>query len=86
METPTTGTLYTFAFWKDAAERAVKTAAQAAALVLGGGAINVLELDWLTLGGAAGGGALLSILTSIATGSVRDTASLTRAVAPVNHQ
>lgn len=80
----TTTTLFSITFWRDAAERAGKTAAQSAILALGGGAANVLTLDWLTLGGAAAGGALLSLLTSIASVGIRDTgtASLTRAVEP----
>ena len=70
--------LWSAAFWRDAAERASKTAAQSAILALGGGAANVLTLDWLTLGGAAGGGALLSLLTSVASLKVTGTASLAR--------
>lgn len=78
----TTTTLFSITFWRDAAERAGKTAAQSAILALGGGAANVLTLDWLTLGGAAAGGALLSLLTSVASLKVTGTASLTRAVEP----
>ncbi|MFV8169807.1 holin [Mycolicibacterium peregrinum] len=77
-------TIYTIQFWKDAGERALKSAAQGAILALGGGATNVLALDWLTLAGAAGGGALLSLLTSIASAGVanKGTASLSSAVEP----
>lgn len=77
-------TLWSSAFWKDAAERAAKTAAQSVILALDGGATNVLTLDWATLAGAAGGGALLSLLTSIGSAGIRDTgtASLTTAVGP----
>lgn len=74
----TTTTLFSITFWRDAAERAGKTAAQSAILALGGGAANVLTLDWLTLAGAAGGGALLSLLTSVASLKVTGTASLAR--------
>lgn len=76
--------IYSPVFWKDATERAVKSAAQAAILAIGGGAVDVLTLDWLTVGGAAGGGLLLSLLTSIASAGVtrRDTASLSKAVGP----
>ncbi|MGE2733867.1 holin [Mycolicibacterium vaccae] len=77
-------TIYSAAFWKDAGERAAKSAAQAGILALGGGAVNVLTLDLATFGGAAGGGALLSVLTSIASAGIanRGTASLTKAVEP----
>lgn len=72
-------------FWRDTVERALKTAAQAVILALGGGAVNVLTLDWVTLAGAAGGGALLSVLTSLASGAITDggTASLSKTVGPV---
>lgn len=77
-------TIFTKTFVVDALERAAKTAAQSVILALGGGATNVLTLDWATLAGAAGGGALLSLLTSIGSAGIRDTgtASLTTAVGP----
>lgn len=64
--------IWTIRFWKDAAERAVKTAAQAVLLAIGGGAVNALTLDWATLGGSFLGGALLSLLTSIASNALGD--------------
>jgi hypothetical protein len=77
-------TIFAVSFWKDAGERAAKSAAQAGLLALGGGAVDVLTLDWGTLGGAVGGGVLLSLLTSIASAGFanRGTASLTKAVEP----
>lgn len=74
--------IYSGAFWRDATERAAKSAAQAGILALGGGAVDVLTLDWMTLAGATGGGALLSLLTSIASAGIGNegTASLSRAV------
>jgi len=76
--------IYTASFWRDAIERAIKTAAQSALLAIGGGAVNVVALDWITIGGAAGGGFVLSMLTSIASVTVtqRGTASLSRSVEP----
>ena len=59
-------TLFTRTFWLDALERAVKTAAQSAVLVVGAGQVDALSADWLTVGGFALGGALLSVLTSMA--------------------
>lgn len=60
--------LFTRAFWFDAGERAIKTAAQAALLVLGQDMLgfDVFLADWLNLAGFAAGGAVLSILTSVA--------------------
>lgn len=48
-------------------ERASKSAAQAALLVLGADQINALSADWELVGGFALGGFVLSVLTSVAT-------------------
>ena len=53
-------------FWFDAAERAIKTAAQSALLILGAEQLNALTVDWVGLLGYALGGALLSLLSSLA--------------------
>ena len=59
--------MFTLAFWKAAAERAAKTAAQAAIvqLVVGDG-FNAFDADWGTAGGFAAGGAVMSLLFSLA--------------------
>jgi hypothetical protein len=67
--------IWTAEFWKATAERALRTAAQAAILVLVGEAyesaqVNALDLDWLRVLGFALGGALLSALTSLAGNAV----------------
>lgn len=51
---------------KAAAVRAVKTAAQTAVSILGAGALDVLEVDWATVGSVSLGAAILSVLTSLA--------------------
>ena len=51
-------------------ERAVKTAAQAALLVIGADQLNALAANWLDVLGFAAGGFVLSILTSLATSGV----------------
>ena len=61
--------MMTTAFWKAAAERAVKTAAQSALLVLGADQVNAIAVDWPEVGGFALGGAVLSMLTSLASGA-----------------
>ncbi len=48
-------------------ERATKSAAQAALLVLGADQINALAVGWADVGGFAAGGFVLSVLTSLAT-------------------
>ena len=58
--------IFTKAFWRAAAERAIKSAAQG--LILAGVGVanfDALHADWATLGGAALGAAVLSILTSV---------------------
>ena len=48
--------------------RAARTAAQAALGVLGSGAISIIDVDWQTVTSISGGAALVSLLTSVATG------------------
>lgn len=48
-------------------ERASKTAAQSALLVLGADQVNVISVNWVDVAGFAAGGFVLSILTSVAT-------------------
>lgn len=57
--------MFTRAFWRAAGERAVKTAAQSAILVLGADQFNALQVSWAEVGGFALGGLVLSLLTSI---------------------
>ena len=53
-------------FWKETAERAIKSAAQAGILVIGiAEGFNLFELDVYNFTGAIAGGAVLSLLTSI---------------------
>lgn len=64
-------------FWVETAERAVKSAAQGAILAVGADQLDVLALDWRVFAGSAAGGALLSVLTSLVSGTTGgDTPSL----------
>ncbi|QDF19765.1 hypothetical protein QEH38_gp33 [Mycobacterium phage LilSpotty] len=78
--------MWTLTFWKDAVERALKSAAQAVILALGGDLADFWSLDWKNVAGVALGGAGLSLLTSIGSDVLpvgnKGTASLTRAVEP----
>jgi len=58
--------MWTVGFWKQAAERAVKTAAQAGAAFFVVGSTGVADVDWATVGGVAGAAAVASVLTSLA--------------------
>ena len=53
-------------FLLEATERAVKTAAQSALLLLGADQLNALSVDWGNVAGFALGGFVLSLLTSLA--------------------
>jgi len=50
---------------RETIERAVKTACQTAAALIGTQAVGVLELDWQQIGGVSATAAILSVLTSI---------------------
>lgn len=57
--------MYTAKFWKDAFERAAKTAAQAVLLFLGADQLlDAVSADWGSAASFAVGGAVLSLLTS----------------------
>ena len=65
-------TLFTRAFWADAGERALKSAAQAVlgVALVGDRVFDVLDADPTVLFGAGATGAVLSLLTSIASAPV----------------
>ena len=60
----------TYSWLSDASERALSTFAQAFISVVGGDLVNVWSLDWKTAVGVGIGGALLSLLKSVAARSV----------------
>lgn len=75
--------IYNKAFWKDAGERALTTAAQAfIAVWFAGGVLNVASLDFGEIGLAALSAAVLSLAKSLGAAQigVKGTASLTTAV------
>jgi hypothetical protein len=57
--------MWTTAFWKASAERAIKTFAQAFAAFLVANATGILDIDWVNAASVAGLATLLSVLTSI---------------------
>lgn len=69
--------IFTGAFWLETLERALKTAAQfvIGAWGIGDGIYNLFVMDFALAAGAAAGGFVLSVLTSIASSPVGRTAS-----------
>jgi hypothetical protein len=73
--------MFTVTFWKQAAERAIKSAAQALlGLWIGAEAFNAWDIDWKRAGGVALGAIILSVLTSLASAGVsqKNTPSLVK--------
>ncbi|WP_237551971.1 holin [Streptomyces sp. cg28] len=62
--------MWTAAFWKATAERAVRTFAQSLAAVLVAGATNLLNVDWVAALGTAGLATLLAVLTALGAAGV----------------
>ncbi len=70
--------MWTLSFWKETADRAIKTAAQAVLLGLGlGEGLNAFDVDFQLALGFALGGLALSVLTSVVSSpfGVKGTAS-----------
>lgn len=57
--------MFTKAFWKDASERAVKTAAQFALVALGVDGAGLASLNWTVTGISIAGAVLASFVTSV---------------------
>lgn len=64
--------MWTASFWKAAAERALKTTAQAAVAFLAVGVTGILEVDWVQLGSVAVLAGVISVLTSVGSGAITD--------------
>ncbi|MEI5102426.1 holin [Streptomyces sp. PmtG] len=62
--------MWSAAFWKATAERAIRTFAQALAAVLVAGAANLLDVAWAAAFGTAGMAALLAVLTALGSAKV----------------
>ena len=67
--------MFSLNFWRQAVERAVKTAAQTLAVVFTADQISLVTADWKAIGAMVGTAALLSILTSIATSGLGESDS-----------
>jgi len=67
--------MYTKLFWKDAAERALKTFAQSAVALLTAGSFNIMTVDYKSVLSVAAFAALTSVLTSLASAGTGSTSS-----------
>lgn len=77
--------MFTVIFWRDALERAIKTAAQSLVVLFtaveGFDALAIDTATWKAYSGVALGSAAVSVLTSIASASRTGTASADKTVA-----
>lgn len=64
--------MFTRKFMSQAIERSVRAGAASLLSVLGAGQVNLLSVPWEAALGVAGGGALVSLLVSVAAGHVGD--------------
>ncbi|MFD4630982.1 holin [Streptomyces sp. NPDC058284] len=62
--------MWTAAFWKATAERAIRTFAQALAAVLVAGATSLLDVEWGAALATAGMAAALAVLTAVGASEV----------------
>jgi hypothetical protein len=62
--------MFTKAFWKDAAERAVKTAGQTFLALVGAGTVGLFHLPWANIGEGVAGAVVLSVVTSLISSGV----------------
>jgi len=58
--------MFTITFWKDAGERALRTAAQALIALWATGVTGILDVDWAQAGSVAVFASVMSVLMSVA--------------------
>lgn len=64
--------MWSLGFWKQTAERALRTAAQVALSFWVVGETGVLDVDWVQLGSVTGLAALASVLMSVVGSGLND--------------
>jgi hypothetical protein len=77
-------TMFTATFWKSAAERAIKTVAQALIAVLAATTFDWFTADWQAIAGTAATAGVLSLLSSIASAGMGDKGTPSIVAAPSN--
>jgi hypothetical protein len=76
-------TMFTATFWKSAAERAIKTVAQALIAVIAATTFDWFTADWQAIAGTAATAGVLSLLSSIASAGIGDKGSTSLLTLPV---
>jgi hypothetical protein len=59
-------------FWEDAAERTIRTMAQALLALMGTDALGIVGLDWAQMLSVAAGAGIMSLLTAIVATGIGD--------------
>jgi hypothetical protein len=77
-------TMFTATFWKSAAERAIKTVAQALIAVLAATTFDWFTADWQAIAGTAVTAGVLSLLSSIASAGIGDKGTTSLMTLPVH--
>lgn len=79
--------MWELAFWRDALERAIRTAAQAVLALWGTSVTGILDVDWQQAVSVAALAALMSVLMSIAATGVgnRNTPAFVREADEIEH-
>jgi len=78
--------MFSVLFWKQALERAVKSAAQALVLVLGASQFDWLHAGWGAVAVGAGSAFVLSVITSIVSAPFGDAGTPSLVAAPSSPQ
>jgi hypothetical protein len=76
--------MFTATFWKSAAERAIKTVAQALIAVLAATTFDWFTADWQAIAGTAVTAGVLSLLSSIASAGIGDKGTTSLMTQPVH--
>lgn len=76
--------MFTTLFWKSAAERAIKTVAQALIAVLAATTFDWFTADWQAIAGTAATAGVLSLLSSIASAGIADKGTPSIIAGPTN--
>lgn len=67
--------MVTVSFWKDTFERAISTAAETAAALIGTNQVGVTQLDWKSIASVSATAAILTILKAIGASKMSGTQS-----------